>query len=183
MGLLGPDFGQLFIYLFIYYSFIYLFIYLFLKDSALLDVRHYHKLQSCTISRKFIDANLRKWEKNLILDPGTKPNFVPKFGPEKIFLQILPVLDVRYCRKLIIVCNFKERVWSKLNKMAKNRILDLQIRAANFFFKNLASLVTKYHGQLSSCTISDKTNDPILKSLSSDRRTDGREWFHRTLSN
>ena len=105
------------------------------------------------------------------------------FGPEKIFLQILPVLDVRYCRKLIIVCNFKERVWSKLNKMAKNRILDLQIRAANFFFKNLASLVTKYHGQLSSCTISDKTNDPILKSLSSDRRTDGREWFHRTLSN
>ena len=102
---------------------------------------------------------------------------------QKNFLQVLPVLDVRYCRKLIIVCNFKERVWSKLNKMAKNRILDLQIRAANFFFKNLASLVTKYHGQLSSCTISDKTNDPILKSLSSDRRTDGREWFHRTLSN
>ena len=82
----------LFIYLFIIHLFIYYsFIYLFLKDSALLDVRHYHKLQSCTISRKFIDANLRKWEKNLILDPGTKPNFVPNFGrslgPKKFFCR------------------------------------------------------------------------------------------------
>ena len=41
----------------------------------------------------------------------------------------------------------------------------------NFFFKNLASSVTRHHGQLSSCTISEKTNDPILRKLS-DRRTD-----------
>ena len=32
--------------------------------------------------------------------------------------------------------------------------------------------VTRYHGQLSSCTISEKTNDPILRKLS-DGRTDG----------
>ena len=42
-----------------------------------------------------------------------------------------------------------------------------------FFFKNLASSVTRCHGQLSSCTISEKTNDPILRKLS-DGRMDGR---------
>ena len=33
--------------------------------SALLDVRHCHKFQSCAIPRKMNDANLRKWHKNL----------------------------------------------------------------------------------------------------------------------
>ena len=47
-----------------------------------------------------------------------------------------------------------------------------QIRTNNFFFfKNLASSVTRYHGQ-SSSTISEKTNDSILKKFS-DGRTDG----------
>ena len=32
-----------------------------------------------------------------------------------------------------------------------------------FIFKNLASSVTRYHGQLLSCTISEKTDDSILK--------------------
>ena len=32
--------------------------------------------------------------------------------------------------------------------------------------KNLASPVTRYHGQLSSCAISEKTNDPILRKVS-----------------
>ena len=47
-----------------------------------------------------------------------------------------------------------------------------------FFFGDLASSVTRYHGQLSSCTISEKTNDPILRKLSdgrTDGQTDGRE--------
>ena len=54
----------------------------------------------------------------------------------------------------------------------------------NFFFKNLASSVTRYNGQISSCTISDKTNDPILRKLRdgrterrADRRTDGKSDF------
>ena len=58
-----------------------------------------------------------------------------------------------------------------------------------FFFKNLAASITRYHGQLSSCTILVKNNDPILKKRNDappdrwiDGRTDGREWFHRTLS-
>ena len=41
-----------------------------------------------------------------------------------------------------------------------------------FFLKNLASSVTRYHGQLSSCIITEKINDPILKEFS-DRRTEG----------
>ena len=36
---------------------------LFFKVSALLDVRHGLKLQSCALPRKSNDANLRKWRK------------------------------------------------------------------------------------------------------------------------
>ena len=55
---------------------------------------------------------------------------------------------------------------------------DLGLLAPNscrqiFFFKNLALSVTRYHGQLSLCTISEKTNDPVLKKLGNGR-TDGR---------
>ena len=49
----------------------------------------------------------------------------------------------------------------------------VQVLAANFsfFFPKKKSdcvsyPVTRYHGQLSSCTISEKTNDPILRKLS-----------------
>ena len=35
-----------------------------------------------------------------------------------------------------------------------------------FFFKNVAWSGTRYHGQLSSCTISKETNDPILRKFS-----------------
>ena len=64
--------------------------------------------------------------------------------------------------------------------MTKNLILDLGPNLGRkkkkffFFFKNLASSVTRYNGQISSCTISDKTNDPILRKLR-DGRTDGRK--------
>ena len=47
-----------------------------------------------------------------------------------------------------------------------------QIQAANFFFKYLTLPVCRYRGQLSSCTISEKTNDPILRKLR-DSSTDG----------
>ena len=63
--------------------------------------------------------------------------------------------------------------------MEENLILCLikahwaQIHARIFFKKNLATSVTRYHGQLSSCTISEKINDPILRKLS-DGRMDGR---------
>ena len=40
-----------------------------------------------------------------------------------------------------------------------------------FFFKNLALSLLRYHGQLLSCTILEKANDSILRKLS-DERTD-----------
>ena len=64
--------------------------------------------------------------------------------------------------------------------MAKNLISGLtlahlaKIWVTIFFFKNLALSVTRYHGQLSSCSISEKTNDPILKKIINGW-TDGRE--------
>ena len=42
-------------------------------------------------------------------------------------------------------------------------------RPPKFFFKILALSVTRYHGQLLSCTISEKTKDPILRKLSDGR--------------
>ena len=45
-----------------------------------------------------------------------------------------------------------------------------------FSFKNLAPSVTRNHGQLLSCTISEKTDDSILKkNLVTDGQMDGRE--------
>ena len=41
-----------------------------------------------------------------------------------------------------------------------------------FFFQNLAPSVTRFHGHLWSCTILEKTDDPILRKLS-DGRTEG----------
>ena len=60
--------------------------------------------------------------------------------------------------------------------MAENLVLSpiLAHWAAIFFFKNLASSDTRYYGQLSSCTMSEKTNDPILRKLSYGW-TDGRK--------
>ena len=46
------------------------------------------------------------------------------------------------------------------------------------FFFNLALSDTRYHGQQSSCTISEKTNDPILRKLSDGQRDRGAEkWM------
>ena len=91
----------------------------------------------------------------------------------------------------IIVCNFKENEWTKLEEKAKKLILGLmlvhlaQIWAANFFLfffclfvppppplqkKNLAPSGIRYHGQVSSCSISEKTNNLILRKLSDRRR-------------
>ena len=50
-----------------------------------------------------------------------------------------------------------------------------QIRATKFFFpENQSSSVTRYRGQLSSCTTSEKANDPILRKFI-DGRTDRRK--------
>ena len=44
--------------------------------------------------------------------------------------------------------------------------LDPKFRPSKFTFKNLPSSVTRFHDQLSSCTKSEKANDPIFRKLS-----------------
>ena len=61
-----------------------------LEVSALLDIRHYPKLPSCAISRKYNDATLRKWQKTL--------TFVSWVLPLLLFRQWFS----------IILCNFQE---------------------------------------------------------------------------
>ena len=76
--------------------------------------------------------------------------------------------------------------------MAKNLVLDpvlthlTQIWVTTFFFKNLAPSVTRYHGQPSLCSISEKTNDSILRKLSdgrTDRQTDESDFIGRCPTN
>ena len=50
LGLLGPNFWPK----------------IFLQVLNLPDIRHRPELQSCTISKKINDANLRKWQKPLV---------------------------------------------------------------------------------------------------------------------
>ena len=55
----------------------------------------------------------------------------------------------------------------------------------HFFFFNLASSVTRHHGQLSSWTIPEKTIDPILRKLSdgwTGGQTDGSDFIGRCPS-
>ena len=72
------------------------------------------------------------------------------------------------------------QTWENSKKPSSGR--DFGLFAPNlgcqiFFLKNLALSVTKYHGQLSSCTISEKTIDPILRI----EWLEGREWFQKTI--
>ena len=116
-----------------------------------------------------------------------RSNLVPKNFFRGFYLyQMLDIVISYRCMQ------FQEKLMNQTWKNGKKTFLGpilahlAQIWAANvFFFKNLAPSVTRNRGQLSSCTISEKTDDPILRKLSDgrkDRRTDGREWFHKTLS-
>ena len=123
-----------------------------------------------------LKSNLRKWQKYLILGlilarlvqicPSPPPP-----TPGNLFFVGFIYTRCKILSEDMIVCNFKVNVWSKLEKMAKNLILGLiyvywaQIRTTKFFFKNLASSVTRYHGQPSSCKI-EKTNDQISRKVS-----------------
>ena len=79
--------------------------------------------------------------------------FWPKFGHPNFLFVIFTLLDVRYCCKLSLYAISRKPNDSNSRKCRK------------FFFKNVASSVTRYHGQLSPCIISDKTDDAILRKL------------------
>ena len=129
-----------------------------------------------------------------IWENDKKTNFWSDFGsfdlnvrPKNLFRgfyfhQMLNIVASYHCmqfqKKLMIQTQEngkKNSFWASFRPLAP------KFGSRNFFLKNLASSITRYHGRLSSCKISEKTNDPILRKLS-EGRTDRREWFHRTLS-
>ena len=67
--------------------------------------------------------------------------------------------------------------------MAKNLALDLilaylaQIQATNFFFKNLASSVPRFHDRYRHVQYQKKLIIQSWENLVTHRRTNGREWF------
>ena len=103
--------------------------------------------------------------------------------------------DVRHCSKLSLYSISKKtydpnsRKWQKSSFYTWFGHVDPKRGLPIFFLKSVASPVTRYNGQLSSCLISEKTNDPILRKVNdrwtdgwTDGRADRQEQFHRTLS-
>ena len=93
----------------------------------------------------------------------------------------MPLLDARNCGKLSLCAILRKtnepnfRKWQKKTSFGPGFGPFGPNLGCLFFFKNLAPSFTRCHGQLSSCTISEKTNDPILGKLSDgqkDRQTD-----------
>ena len=104
--------------------------------------------------------------------------FWAKFGPYKVCSWNLPLQDVGNCFKLSCMQfqgKLMNQTWENGNKPSFGS--DFGTLGPNsggqiFFSKNLAFSRTRYHGQIPSCTISEKTNDPVLRKPS-DGRTNG----------
>ena len=88
----------------------------------------------------------------------------PNFG-QNIFRKLSPYAISRKTH------DPNSRKWQKTSFWVWFTPVGPKFKPPNIFLKNLASSDTRYHSQLSSCTISEKTNDPILRKLS-DGRTD-----------
>ena len=78
----------------------------------------------------------------------------------------------KYCRKLSLYVISRKTYDPNSIKRRKTsfwvwfRPVGPKFQLPKSFLKNLAPPVARYHGQLSSCTISEKTNDSILRKLS-----------------
>ena len=111
--------------------------------------------------------------KNLITGPilaRLTPNF---------FSWVLPVRDTMHFRKLSWYAISRKMHGPNSRKRRKTFWTwfrsfwpEFWLPFFSFFFKNLASSGTRYHGQLSSFKISEKTYYPILRNLVTDGRTD-----------
>ena len=128
--------------------------------------------------------NIQKKLTNETSENGEKPNFGLDLDPLGGSYTLLD--DVRHCCKLSLHASLKIQTQENGKKphfgpnfgpLGQNLGREMFF----FFFKYLvSSSVTRYPGQLSSCAISEKTNDQILRKLSdgrtdgqTDRRTDG----------
>ena len=107
-----------------------------------------------------------------------KPNFGPNFC---LLGRNLGPKNFRYCRKLSSYSISRKtydpnsRKWGKTSFWAWFRHVGPKFGPPIFLFKNLASSVTRYHGQLSSCKILKKNYWSNLEKIywRMDGRTDG----------
>ena len=126
---------------------------------------------------------MRKWQK----ETSFGPNFGP-FGPQNFFRgfylkQMLDIVASYHCiqfqRKLM------NQTWENSQKHGFGPDFGPNLGGQIFFSKiwlcqSLDIMIC--YTSWSSCTIPEKSNDPILRKLS-DRWTDGRQWFCRTPPN
>ena len=162
---------------------------IFLQVLPQIDVIRCLKVSLYAISRKTNKLNKKNGKKpSLGLDFGT----LAKFRCQNFFLWILALTDVRHCCKLSFYTVSRKTNEPNLWKSQKTWILVQfwpiwpKFRPPKYFFKNLASLITSYHVQLPSCTISEKSNDPILRKVSgrqTDGQTDNSGFIGRCLTN
>ena len=116
--------------------------------------------------------------KNLISDPILTR--LVQIWASKIFSWVLSLLYIRGCRKLPSytisrkIDDSNSIKWRKISFWAWIRPVGLKFELPGFFLKTMAASVTRYYHQLSLCTISKRTNDPILSKFN-DRQTGGQK--------
>ena len=131
---------------------------------------------------------------NRTCENGKKPSlghdfgpFGPKFDPQNFFLWFLPILDIIYCYKLSLYVMSRKTNEQNLRKakMQKKQFLARfwsKMGPPDFFFskiwllQSLDIMVSYHHVQYQKKLIQS------WQSLVPEGRTDGRQWFHRTLS-
>ena len=129
---------------------------------------------------------------NQTWENGEKPDFESQI----FFSWVLSLLDVRNCYKLSLYVVLRKtygtnsRNWWKTSFWALFRPIGPKFGPPFWAVKNLAPSVTRYHNQLSSSTISEKTNDPVLRKFcdgrkdgQKDRQTDERDFNGRCPTN
>ena len=124
----------------------------------LLHNRHCCKLSLHAISRKINEPNLRKWQKTYFQDRFWL--LWPKFGPRNFFYEFY----LHYILGTVSSYHYMQFQGKLMNQTSVNSKKpsfghNFGPFGPNLGHQNLAPSVTTYHGQLSSCTLSEKTND------------------------
>ena len=92
-----------------------------------------------------------------------KRSFWHQFGPQNVFLEVIALLDVRYCPKLQSCAISRKNNDASLRKQQKTPNFWPNLGPLKLFSWVLPLLVYRQCSKLSSYAIFRKTNDPNLK--------------------
>ena len=133
---------------------------------------------------------------------GEKRNFGPNFSPFSSIFSPQFFFHGSYFYQMLGIATSYRSIQFEGKRMIQTQengkktlfwgsfwYVRLKFRLPKIFFKNLASSVSRYDGQLLSCTMPEKTNDPIFIELSygrtykqTDRQTDETGFIGQTSS-